>query len=249
VTKSIALEDCYFYHSVTLPAGEQIGQWDLRRNTAAYLGGLTFQGRSVLEIGPASGFLSFYLEQQGASVTCIEPTLDRLWDAVPFAGADLAAWAMEFRQRIQKVRNAFWYGHALYGSRVRVVETDGDRLPADLGQFDDGVLASVLLHVRSPFTVLEEAARHVRDRIVITECHFPEYGQEPFCRLHPHAGVRQFDTWWQFTPTFFISCLEILGFGDIAVSFHGQWSEPNQRDIPMFSVTGRRRLPAQGALP
>ena len=114
-------QDCSFYHSFDLPEGEIIGQWDLRQHADQYLGGVALNQRSVLEVGPASGFLSFHMENQGAQVTCVEPPLSYLWDAVPFADYDLEHWRQEFTAEIQKVRNSFWYVHHQKQSRVRLL--------------------------------------------------------------------------------------------------------------------------------
>ena len=59
----LTLEDCDFYHMVDIPGhGLVKGQWDLRGREADYLGAVPLNGRSVLEIGPASGHLSFWME-------------------------------------------------------------------------------------------------------------------------------------------------------------------------------------------
>ena len=42
------------------------GQWDLRGGVDDYLGKVAFAGQRVLEIGPASGFLTFEMEKRGA---------------------------------------------------------------------------------------------------------------------------------------------------------------------------------------
>ena len=44
--------DCYFYHTLEVPGyGLFEGEWDLREGVEAYLGGVDFRGRRVLEIG------------------------------------------------------------------------------------------------------------------------------------------------------------------------------------------------------
>ena len=48
--------------------GTITGEWDLRANVRAYLGGVALQGKRVLEIGTASGFLCFAMERMGAEV-------------------------------------------------------------------------------------------------------------------------------------------------------------------------------------
>jgi len=61
------LNDCYFYHTVDVPGvGRVTGEWDLRAGVREYLGSVPFAGKRVLEIGPASGFLSFFMEREGS---------------------------------------------------------------------------------------------------------------------------------------------------------------------------------------
>lgn len=233
--------DCQFYHTVDLPGGGVArGQWDLRARTSDYLGNVAFAGRSVLEIGPASGYLSFHMEAAGARVTCVEPTMERLWDIVPLAGFDLAAWRAWFEPQIAAVRRSFWFLHRLHGSSVRVVEAEPYALPATLGSFDVGVLTSLLLHCRDPFTLMESVARHVTDTMIVTEPYVASLGDEPVCRFLPHGAGGQVDDWWRFTPRYVVSVFEVLGFPHTTVTRHAQWSETTQAAVEMFTVVGRR---------
>ena len=76
--------DCDFYHVIQLPDGRlTTGQWDLRATADQYLGGVDVDGKRVIEIGPATGFLSFHMERGGAQVVCVEPPMDTFWDLVP----------------------------------------------------------------------------------------------------------------------------------------------------------------------
>ncbi|UCU98568.1 glycosyltransferase [Acidovorax radicis] len=239
--------DCRFYHACTLDDGEDVsGEWDLRPNTFEYLGETQVTGRSVLEVGPASGYLSFYMETAGAAVTCVEPTMEHLWDLVPHQGFDTPGWRENFVSAIEGVRNSFWYLHQQHQSRVRVFEGDPCALPADFGPFDMGVLASVLLHTRRPFDLLQSVADRVRHTMVITEMHDPSLGDEPLAKLLPHRGVDQIDTWWQFTPQFFTSALGLLGFTQCRVTFHRQLQPAYDRDVPFFTVVAERPAPAAG---
>ena len=61
------LADCHFYHTMDLPeVGLQQGQWDLRGDFVQYVGNVTFTQKRVLDVGCASGFLSFSAEAAGA---------------------------------------------------------------------------------------------------------------------------------------------------------------------------------------
>src|SRR5829696_8935405 len=61
-------EGCFFYHTMELPTfGVVHGQWDLRGKFEEYVGGVDVAGRSVLDVGTATGFLSFEAERRGAA--------------------------------------------------------------------------------------------------------------------------------------------------------------------------------------
>jgi O-methyltransferase len=151
---------CDFYHDVQLPDGSVVnGQWDLRETVDKYLGGVNFAGKRVIEVGPASGLLSIHMERKGARVTAIEPPMEIFWDLVPRAGVDLAQKEKDFSGEIQRIRASFWYVHGAFESKVDLYEADAYCLPASgLGEFDVGVLASVLLHVSSPARMIASVA-------------------------------------------------------------------------------------------
>jgi hypothetical protein len=239
--RHVKLEDCEFYHSFTLASGEVVGQWDLRDNWQAYLGHIDFAGQSVLEVGPASGFLSFRMEHAGAQVTCLEPPMSYLWDVVPSKGVDIAAWRHDFSRRIDRVRNSFWYVHAEMKSAVRMLELDPCKIPDATGSFDVGVLAAVLLHCRRPFDLLESVAAHTRQTVIVTEVYNASLGEQAACAFLPHRGVDQVDTWWHFSPQFFISALGLLGFTESRVNFHTQ-PQPSEgsRAVELFTVVCER---------
>jgi len=219
------------------------GQWDLRDNVQAYLGGVEFAGKSVLEIGPASGFLSYHMERSGALVTAIEPSLERLWDCVPMPGIDFDAWRQAFLVSIQRVRNSFWYLHRQYGSSIRVVETDPETLPAEVGEFDVGVFASMLLHCRSPFSILEGCLAQVRETVIVTDLHDSAMDGQPVCRLLPDVRHKQIDTWWALSPDFVVQALGVLGFGNARVTTHHQKRDIDGQMIPLFTVVATRNVP------
>src|ERR1700716_716011 len=66
--------DCYFYHTMEVPGHGVIKgrDWDLRSGVDEYLGKVAFAGQRVLEIGPASGFLTFEMEKRGADLVAVE---------------------------------------------------------------------------------------------------------------------------------------------------------------------------------
>lgn len=240
VPKSLpALEDCYFYHTMDLPFGTRKGDWDLRKGVDTYLGGVSFAEKSVLEIGPANGFLSFHMEKNSATVTALEPPLDHLWDLAPHDDFPLQEWRKVFLANIMGVRNAFWYAHDLANSKVRVIEARAESIGEDLGSFDIGLLASVLLHTRSPVAILESVARRVRETIIVTELYAEGDDEAALMRFIPRPDIRQVDIWWSFTPGFFIQALATMGFGDTTVTVHHQLRGDGV-EVPFFTVVAHR---------
>src|SRR5436305_1800586 len=98
--------------------GEVTGDWDLRAHTADYLGQVELAGKRVLEIGPASGFLTFYMESRGADVVCVDVDDVRPWDFVPQAAIMGEALIERHRQHIRRMKNGFWFAHRKFGSRA-----------------------------------------------------------------------------------------------------------------------------------
>ena len=67
-----SVDQCNFYHSTDiLGVGLVEGQWDLRAGCGDYLGGYDFTGKRVLEIGPATGFLTFQVEKTAREVVAV----------------------------------------------------------------------------------------------------------------------------------------------------------------------------------
>src|SRR5580704_10303985 len=117
------LKESYFYHTMDLPGiGKIEGNWDLRPNLKKYLGGVDFRGRRVMDVGCASGILSFYMEQQGAEVVSFDLDKNGDWDMVPFAKWDqFEHIAADRKLIINKLNNAYWLAHRLLDSKARVV--------------------------------------------------------------------------------------------------------------------------------
>jgi hypothetical protein len=236
-----SIEDCDFYHVVDLPDGTTTrGQWDLRTTADEYLGNVEFSGKRVLEIGPASGFLSFHMEACGARVAVIEPPMESFWDLVPYAAVNLDEVRATFASHVERIRNSFWYLHRLRNSNVESYEVDAYQIPVQPRKFDMAVLASVLLHTSSPVRLLASAAALVTDQIVIVERYFEGLADRPVCRLVPTEAKRSLETWWEFSPKFFEQYLGVLGFRQIGMTRHRQFFATINQEWELFTIVGAR---------
>src|SRR4051812_2473409 len=106
------LNTCFFYHTTDVPGhGVQHGEWDLRPGVDAYLGGIDLQGKRVLEVGTASGFLCFERERRGAEVVAFDLVTAHPPALVPYPRAALQARRTNVRTHLDKIHNAYWLCH------------------------------------------------------------------------------------------------------------------------------------------
>jgi O-methyltransferase len=232
------IADCYFYHTMELPGyGVIEGQdWDLRGGVDEYLGRANFAGQRVLEIGPASGFLTFEMEKRGADVVSVEVTAEHGWDFVPYPAARLEEVFGPRRIVMQQLKNSYWLGHAALNSNAKVYYGDVYNLPASLGQFDIAVMGSVLLHCRDPLRIVEQCGKMTKALIIVDMFHQDLEGV-PVCRLAPNPQNFLWHTWWHFSTQFFAQFLAVMGF-TTQTSTHQQ--RHRGREYTLFTVVSRR---------
>ena len=237
-----SIGDCDFYHTMDIPGhGLVEGQWDLRGGGDDCVGHVPLAGRRVLEIGPASGFLTFHMDAAGADVVAVELAPDADWDVVPHHRIDLPAVMAERRANMARLRNGFWFAHARFGSRALVHYGSAYDLPDSLGRFDVALMSCVLLHLRDPLRVLETCSRLART-VVVTDLYEHDLDGPPLARYYPTAESTQWDTWWRFSPQFFSQSLAVLGHEQVTVTRHEQRFLHEGRDyqIPLFTVVASR---------
>ncbi len=244
----IAPEDCHFYHVMDLPGHGRVGgEWDLRGKVDEYLGQFDFRGRSVLEVGPASGFLTAEMEHRGAAVLALEMPPEAGWDYVPYPAETLAPIMQDRVGTMQRLRNSFWFTHATLRLRARLAYASAYDIPAELGQFDVAVLACVLLHCHSPLRIVEQCARRA-NTLIITDMYNPALDGLRACHLLPTAENQNWHTWWHFSPDLFVEFLRVMGFRHFRQSIHTQQSAAGP--LSLFTiVASRHEVVAAEAMP
>jgi len=241
--------DCYFYHCMDIPGhGEVTGQWDLRGQEQTYLGNVTLAGKTVLEIGTASGFLAFWMEAQGATVTSFDLDEQQSWDLVPFASRKQAN-ALAVRQSVvRRINNSWWFTRRRLNAKARMIYGTVYGLDRITETFDVVTVNSVLLHLRDPFQALAQAAARTHGQIVVTDVAARQLLGEDV-----PPGPRQFamhflprfanngpdDTWWIVPETLAREFLQILGFKTIELTYHRQRFMPDE-DWYLYTLVGTR---------
>lgn len=190
--------------------------WDLRGRFEDYVSGVDVTGKSVLDVGTATGFLSFEAEQRGAArVVSFDMSDPRQQTFLPFKdklySRDREAWATQYGAEIERWKNAYWLCHRLLNSQAEVYYGDVYQLPAGLGQFDIAIVGSVLEHLNDQITALASIARLTKETMVIVS---PVLNtDERIARFEALAGNPDADfTWWTYSLGVYREVFGMLGF-------------------------------------
>jgi SAM-dependent methyltransferase len=218
-----SLSDCFFYHTMDLPGfGEVRGHWDLRDRFNDYVGGVDLAGKSVIDVGAATGFLSFAAEKAGATrVLSFDIDDPRQQTFLPFKDKlyyrDPARWAQEYGAEIEQWKNAYWLCHRLLGSQAEVCYGDIYNLPRELGQFDVALVGSVLEHLSDQITALASISKVTRETIVLVSPLLRT--AQRIARFEALADHPENDfTWWIYSEGVYREVFKMLGFSIVGIT-------------------------------
>jgi SAM-dependent methyltransferase len=240
------LEDCFFYHAMELPGFGLIpAHWDLRGRFEDYVGGIDVAGKSVLDVGTATGFLSFEAETRGASRVLSFDQLDGAEQRfLPFQDKpyyrDHARWAEQYRAEIDRWKNAYWLSHRLLGSKAEVFYGDIYNLPTGLGEFDIAIVGSVLEHLSDPISALGSIARLTKERMIVVTPLLDT--DEAITRFEGRANNPEADfTWWVYSVGVYREVFGMLGFEIEKISRANYYYMYGDRDEERATIVARRR--------
>ncbi len=226
-------KECYFYHTIDLPGHGTIdGDWDLRPNVARYLGNVSFQNKRALDIGTASGFLTFEMEKMGADVVSYDMSDKQNWDLVPFATINRDELLEDRRQGARKLNNSYWLSHKAMNSKARAVYGTVYEIPESIGPVDITVYGSILLHLRDPFQALYLGSRLTRETVIVADVirrrpilsSIMAFLAKNTMQFLPDHSAKELmiDGYWYLPPSIVRRMLGVLGFTDIRTIYHRQ---------------------------
>ncbi|MCI0457568.1 MAG: class I SAM-dependent methyltransferase [Gemmataceae bacterium] len=243
------LEDCFFYHTMDLPGfGVVPGDWDLRDSFDDYVGGVDFRGKRVLDIGTASGFLSFEAEKRGAEVVSFDLADATTQDILPFKDSlfyqNYPAWLRHQNHSHEPMKNSYWLAHRLYRSHVQMYYGNIYKLPETLGQFDIVLIGSVTEHLSDQIKALASIARLAADVMVINS---PVLLTDEKVAYFLSSAARPHEnyTWWAYSVGVYREVLGMLGFGIDHLRTAHCWNTRNAQQEPRTTLVARRALAAE----
>lgn len=233
------------YHWFDTPDGQTVrGYWDLRPAWREYFGNFDFSGKSVLELGPASGFLSLQMEADGAKVTSLEIPPGHAPDMLPVPGIKMDVLAKQQTEIIDRFRKDWRYYHSLFGSKNQVIYGDIYALSSLDRQFDVTTAAAILLHLANPFRAIQEAAK-ISQTIIVTDLQHPGIDGQGFMDFNPNPNSTDGAGWWLLSHGAISRMLTAVGFNKQRLSFsthrlYGNPQSKNYTDHKFFTIVADR---------
>jgi hypothetical protein len=233
-----------FYHSIDLPrSGSQRGVWDLRGRFDDYTGHQPLAGKTLLDVGTATGFLSFEAEQRGAQVTSFDMPSAALWRELPIPGTrfvdDYPAWRADADKVYEGVRNSYWFCHEELGSAARCLY--GDIYELDGLAFDVVIVGQVLVHLRDGLSALAAAGRVCGETLIVVEGNLK--GDAPVAALCGRADRPEINyAWYHYSHGWYREVLKMLGFRSVTITA-GRYkcNDPlHAREIELATVVAHR---------
>lgn len=157
---------------MAFPDGEVIpAAWDIRGAFEGYIGGYPIAGKTLLDVGAASGFLTFEAERAGATVTSLEARSGADFTQVPHAAStyltDRTAFVAETDEILRKLKNSYWYGWHKMNSRAEVVYAPLNDIATWDRRFDVVLAGAITEHLSDPVTAIGNLSVLAREAVII----------------------------------------------------------------------------------
>lgn len=212
-------EDCFFYTCMDFPDGTSAedANWDIRGRFPDYIGRYPLTGKTVLDVGTASGFLAFSAEEAGASqVTALDAMHAREFPRVPFLGSrfteERARWIKDTEHYLNGLKRSFWYSWHKRVSAVDTIYAPAAQLWRWDRRFDVVLAGAIVEHMSDPVSFLGSIGRLAREAVIIA---FTPVIETEELRMEPMNGWDNSAynySWWRLSMGLYRRVFENMGF-------------------------------------
>jgi SAM-dependent methyltransferase len=242
------LEQCKFYHTFDLPTiGLVKGQWDLREKTDNYLGNMDFKGKTCLDVGAASGFLSFEMEKRGGIVTSFDADDASRFSFLPFKDSlymtDRELKFKHVNKWLNKLKNSYWLAHRLLRSNAKVFYGDVYNIPTELGRFDIVMVGQIMIHLRDPVLALTSISNVCNNTLIISEGMYDT--DDTVAKFHARDVSKGPEwLWWQYSRGLWKEILAIMGFEvvNITTDKYACFHEYSPGEVEITTIVAKKKL-------
>jgi SAM-dependent methyltransferase len=209
-------DQCYWYHTMAFPNETIRGSWTIP-DFPNYIGGYDLQGKTVLDVGSASGYLAFNAEKAGASVTGLDARTTDEFRHVPFSDSlsytDLAASRRAWTDgNLIPVKNSWWYGWHALGSRAKCIYAPHEELYQCETQFDIVMAGAIVIHLSDPIYAIGAWARAAKEAVLIPYTDIIPTQELLMRPVMPWTDTRFYFAWWALSEGLWRQLFDQLGF-------------------------------------
>jgi SAM-dependent methyltransferase len=218
-----------WYHTIDLDNGLVTpGDYDYRESLTHYQLPANLAGRSVLDVGSATGFFAFEMEKRGGQVVSVELPSLAAWDMVSrerdriVQGLIERCHATDANQAYHRLLDGpFQFCHRLLKSDVRRhYSTIYNLTTASLGRdgFDLIFLADVFSHLQAPLPALDVLGNLCHDRLILACDLVGDAEGRPILQYvaDPVGGIAN-RSWWMANFTAVEQMLRTVGFRNVEI--------------------------------
>lgn len=208
----------YWYHSMQFPDGSTVkGSWTIN-DFDQYIGGFNLSGKTLLDVGTASGYLAFNAEKAGAVVTGLDASSTHEFRHFPFAQSLSYQDVHESRrvweeQNLNPIKNSWWHAWHKFGSKARCVYAPMAQLYEWEAQSFDVVMAGAIVeHLSDPVYAIGSWARLAKEAVLIP---FTDVLPLPTMEMRPITPLDNpsiFYVWWHLSRPLYEKLFDNLGF-------------------------------------
>jgi 2-polyprenyl-3-methyl-5-hydroxy-6-metoxy-1,4-benzoquinol methylase len=241
-------ESCNFYHCLDFPDGETVedAAWDIRGRFEPYIGDYPLRGKTVLDVGTASGFLAFSAEQAGASrVTAFDGLHSRDFERIPFTGStftdDRLRYIAESEIDFNKMKNGFWHAWHKKRSSVEVVYAPVNHLWRWDRKFDVVIAGAIVEHLSDPVSFIGSLARLATEAVILAGTQVVDTDRQLMETLNAWDDPRFNYSWWILSRGLYRRIFSNVGFTleiTTAISKCNIPGEPAEQEKP--TIIARR---------
>ena len=209
---------CYWYHSMQFPDGSAVrGSWTIE-NFEQYVGGYDLNGKNVLDVGTASGYLAFNAEKAGALVTGLDAASTHEFKHFPFKESlsyrdinqSRSIWE---EKNLIPIKNSWWYGWHKFGSKAKCVYAPiADLYEWEEQSFDIVMAGAIVEHLSDPVYAIGAWARLAKEAVLIPFTDVVPIDELAMHPITPLDNPAIFYVWWHLSRGLYVKLFDNLGF-------------------------------------
>lgn len=210
-------EECYWYHTLTFPDGEVVnGSWTIP-DFKAYIGGYDIVGKTVLDVGTASGFLAFNAEKLGATVAGLDAASTKEFRHVPFADSpsymDIAASQKRWEKDVLiPIKKSWWYAWHKFGSKNKCIYAPIPDLYEWDQKFDVVIAGAIIEHLSDPVYFIGALTKVAKEAVLLPWTDFVGTDELLIKPMTDWSNSGFHYAWWMLSLGMYRKLFDQLGF-------------------------------------